>query len=70
MGDRPNFRGHRGEVVVDENGTVPFAGLAPAAGLKTACFSRSAPYVLAVAESSAFLATVCHCLEQAVADAT
>ena len=24
LGDCPNFRGHRGEAVVDENGTVPF----------------------------------------------
>jgi hypothetical protein len=24
-GDCPNFRGHRGEAVVDENGTVPFS---------------------------------------------
>ena len=26
-GDCPNFRGHRGEAVVNENGTVPFAGI-------------------------------------------
>ena len=26
QGDCPNFRGHRGEAVVDENGTVPFGG--------------------------------------------
>ena len=32
-GDCPNFRGHRGEAVVDENGTVPFeAAPAQAAG--------------------------------------
>jgi L-ribulose-5-phosphate 3-epimerase len=27
--DCPNFRGHRGEAVVDENGTVPFSAAAP-----------------------------------------
>ncbi len=34
-GDCPNFRGHRGEAVVDENGTVPF-GTAPAQAAGTA----------------------------------
>jgi hypothetical protein len=27
VGDCPNFRGRRGEAVVDDNGTVPFAGI-------------------------------------------
>jgi hypothetical protein len=48
QGDCPNFRGHRGEAVVDENETVPFGSTSRSAGLppaqeKAGVAPRSAP---------------------------
>ena len=60
LGDCPDFRGQRGEAVVDENGTVPLAQLAAAVNAETACVLVQHPNFFGCLEDVEQLAEIAH----------